>query len=571
MKILKNTNFKIFIFFVFYFYIFLINNLFYTSTYSADYQKYIAYLEYFYSYSDNSFLDQGTLYYALVSIVLNFFSLHVSPITLQFDISFAIQLTNNLLILFGLFGIYNLMKQLSIDKTKIFNILFIINFFPPLQSLKLSMKPEVLMFALLPWLIFLLKLFLSEGKNIYLYSSIIPFLLIITSKGTGLAICILFVLFVFYEILKKLEIKKILLFTLISLLLLVPILLENNKVNDNYFLERNDITENYRNKASLDIIYRNPEGRLISTPFGNIHSSTVLGVTLLDTFDDYFLLDWNKDVSLFKNFRKNIINPSQENFLLKIDLKNREVLYNGPFKNNIKNLRIYMGLFFTILFYISIFKYKDPESLNKRIVLSPILGILILYLHSLGIPYDDFDPLVADTFKTFYYSPFLIISFVFILTKYLNKKSKAILLIFLISSIYIFGFPKKDSSQYFGDIGERNQSNVLCELNLNIFNDLRNQSDSCTNKKVEFCNYYFIKDSIDLETSKFLIEKNLLNINKQFQSYEDCINKLEIKRFLKISRLPVFNLGLFLLFFINLSYLLLRLDNFPTRVRFSKN
>lgn len=573
MRILNNTIFKVFLFISVYFYIFLVNNLFYTSTFSADYQKYITYLEYFFNYSDSSFLDQGSLYYALVSIVLNFFSLYVSPNTLQFDISFAIQLTNNLLILLGFFGVFNLLKQLGIKKTKILNILIIINFFPPLQSLKLAMKPEVLMFALLPWLIFLLKLFLLQEKNIYLYSSIIPFLLIITSKGTGLAICSLFVLIVFYEILKRVEIKKIFFISLISLSLLTPILMENTNVNENYFLERSDITDNYKNRAELDIIYKNPEGKVFNTPFGNFHSSTVLGVTLLDTFDDYFLLNWNKDVSLFKNHRKNIIEPSEENLLLKIDLKNRELFYNGPFKNSLKNIRIYFGLFFTIFFYILILKYKDSESLNKRIVLSPLLGILILYVHSLGVPYENFDPLIADTFKTFYYSPFLVISFVFVLAKYFNndKKSRAILLIFLLSSVYIYGFPKKDSSQYLMDISQRNQNNVLCELNLYIFNDLRDESNSCTNKKVEFCNYYFVKDSAELETSKFLIEKNLIYINKPFESYEECINEIQIKRFLKINRLPLINLGLFLLFCINVSYLFLRLDNIPSRIRISKN
>ena len=573
MRILNNTIFKVFLFISVYFYIFLVNNLFYTSTFSADYQKYITYLEYFFNYSDSSFLDQGSLYYALVSIILNFFSLYVSPNTLQFDISFAIQLTNNLLILLGFFGVFNLLKQLGIKKTKILNILIIINFFPPLQSLKLAMKPEVLMFALLPWLIFLLKLFLLQEKNIYLYSSIIPFLLIITSKGTGLAICALFVLIVFYEILKRVEMKKIFFIALISLSLLIPILMENTNVNENYFLERSDITDNYKNRAELDIIYKNPEGKVFNTPFGNFHSSTVLGVTLLDTFDDYFLLNWNKDVSLFKNHRKNIIEPSEENLLFKIDLKNRELFYNGPFKNSLKNIRIYIGLFFTIFFYILILKYKDSESLNKRIVLSPLLGILILYVHSLGVPYENFDPLIADTFKTFYYSPFLVISFVFVLAKYFNndKKSRAILLIFLLSSVYIYGFPKKDSSQYLMDISQRNQNNVLCELNLYIFNDLRDESNSCTNKKVEFCNFYFVKDSAELETSKFLIEKNLIYINKPFESYEECIKEIQIKRFLKINRLPMINLGLFLLFCINISYLFLRLDNTPPRIRISKN
>ena len=163
MKIINNVKLKVLVLFL-YAYIFVLI-IFYTSTYSADYQKYIIYLEYFYDYSNFSFLDQGAAYYAIVAIVLNFFSQYKSPATLQFDISFAIQLTNNLLILLGIFGVYNLTKQLKIDKAKMLNIIIIINFFPPLQSLKLAMKPEVLNFALLPWLIFLLKQFLIEEKN----------------------------------------------------------------------------------------------------------------------------------------------------------------------------------------------------------------------------------------------------------------------------------------------------------------------------------------------------------------------------------------------------------------------
>ena len=83
--------------------------------------------------------------------------------------------------------------------------------------------------------------------------------------------------------------------------------------------------------------------------------------------------------------------------------------------------------------------------------------------------------------------------------------------------------------------------------------------------------FYFVKDSAELETSKFLIEKNLIYINKPFESYEECINEIQIKRFLKINRLPMINLGLFLLFCINISYLFLRLDNTPPRIRISKN
>ena len=64
-------------------------------------------------------------------------------------------------------------------------------------------------------------------------------------------------------------------------------------------------------------------------------------VTLLDTFDDHFLLDWNKDVSLFKKHRKICWIPYDGEQILSIDLNNREIQYNGIFKNSIINLRVY--------------------------------------------------------------------------------------------------------------------------------------------------------------------------------------------------------------------------------------
>ena len=156
MKIIQSMKFKVSIFFLIYIYIFIINNLFYTSTFSADYQKYIVYLEYFYGYVDQTNLDQGSLYYSLVSLVLNLFTQFTSPSTLQYDISFSIQLTNSLLILFGMLGVYKLLQQLKVKENTSILILILVNFFPPLQSLKLAMKPEILMFSLLPWLIYLL-------------------------------------------------------------------------------------------------------------------------------------------------------------------------------------------------------------------------------------------------------------------------------------------------------------------------------------------------------------------------------------------------------------------------------
>ena len=573
MKIITNNYFKVFVFFLIYIYIFIINNLFYTSTYSADYQKYVVYLEYFYGFINYTNLDQGSLYYSLVAITLNFFSQFTSPTTLQFDISFSIQFTNNLLILFGLLGVYKLLNQLEIKFNNSILILIIVNFFPPLQSLKLAMKPEILIFSLLPWLIFLLKNYLDDENHISLIVAIIHTVLIGLSKGTGFAITSLFLLYVFFEILIKLNLKQFLGIFVIFVIFLTPIMYENYKVNNTHFLTRNDITENYKNRASLDILLKNDRGKTFQTPFGEIDISTVFGVTLLDTFDDHFLLDWNKDVSLFKKHRKDLLIPYDGEQILSIDLNNREIQYNGIFKNSIINLRVYLGIILTFIFYILLFRFRHEKKINKKIVRSPILGIFILYFHSLGIPQEDFDPLVADTFKTFYYSPFLVISFIFILSKLLdniNRQTIVITIIFIFSTLHINGFPKKDSSEYYGFLDELNQNNVLCEINSLIIFDIKNSS-KCTNKVDELCKFYTNKEEFELETSKFLIVDNVSYVKDEFQTVNQCINKINRVSQLETARLPIYNLSIFFMFILINLYTVLRPNNFPSRIWLSNN
>ncbi len=573
MKIITSNYFKVFVFLLIYIYIFIINNLFYTSTYSADYQKYVVYLEYFYGFINYTNLDQGSLYYSLVAITLNFFSQFTSPATLQFDISFSIQLTNNLLILFGLLGVYKLLNQLEIKFNNSILILIIVNFFPPLQSLKLAMKPEILIFSLLPWLIYLLKNYLDNENHINLVVAIIPIVLIGLSKGTGFAITSIFLLYVFFEILVKLNLKQFLGIFVIFLIFLTPVMFENYEVNNTHFLTRNDITENYKNRASIDILFKNDRGKTFQTPFGEIDVSTVFGVTLLDTFDDHFLLDWNKDVSLFKKHRKDLLIPYDGDQIISIDLKNREIKYNGIFKNSIINFRVYLGIILTFIFYILLFRFRHEKKINKKIVRSPILGIFILYFHSLGIPQEDFDPLVADTFKTFYYSPFLVISFIFILSKLLdniNRQTIVITIIFIFSTLHINGFPKKDSSEYYGYLDELNQNSVLCEINSFIIFDIKNTS-KCSNKIEELCKFYTNKEEFELETSKFLIIDNVSHGKDKFQTVNQCTDEINKGKQLDTAKLPIYNLSIFFIFiFINL-YAVLRPNNFPFRIWLSNN
>ena len=196
-----------------------------------------------------------------------------------------------------------------------------------------------------------------------------------------------------------------------------------------------------------------------------------------------------------------------------------------------------------------------------------------MYFHSLGIPQEDFDPLVADTFKTFYYSPFLVISFIFILSKLLdniNRQTIVITIIFIFSTLHINGFPKKDSSEYYGFLDELNQNNVLCEINSLIIFDIKNSS-KCTNKVDELCKFYTNKEEFELETSKFLIVDNVSYVKDEFQTVNQCINKINRVSQLETARLPIYTLSIFFMFILINLYTVLRPNNFPSRIWLSNN
>ena len=67
-------------------------------------------------------------------------------------LSETILITNLLIFICGLIGFYYLMKKLKIAKNKSLIILILLVCFPSLYYLRLNMKPEILAFALIPWI-----------------------------------------------------------------------------------------------------------------------------------------------------------------------------------------------------------------------------------------------------------------------------------------------------------------------------------------------------------------------------------------------------------------------------------
>ena len=186
--------------------------------------------------------------------------------------------------------------------------------------------------------------------------------------------------------------------------------------------------------------------------------------------------------------------------------------------------------------------------------------MLILLINALGFPVNNFDPNLGDTFKTFYYSPFIVLSFVFLLENIKSKKkflNVLFIILYLSISIFIIGFPKEDTVNYLSEINERNTHSVLCETNKILINDI-NFSGDCSEKILEFCKFNSdrkgyettVKNSYDLENSIFMIKKMITKIDNQEINDFSCKTGQKSRGLLDFSTLPKLNLFLLMSFFL---------------------
>lgn len=554
MKLINQENKKLFLiatFVISNLYIFIITNLFYFSTLGADYERYINYFEYFFTESNKTGLDQGLLYFFLVSLSVNLHNDFLNLSNLQSSLSFSIQLVNTLLIFLGSYFYYKYFKFMKFNEIKILLILNIVNFFPLLLALRITMKPEVLVYALMPILLLHIEQYKEKKKISNLILSFFALALIISTKGTFFAMIPIFLFILHKNFIKELGFKVILLFVLLFTIISTPVFYENFKKNDNSILYR-DSYEKYDNKASLNILYKNTLGKSREIIGVTVDENSLLGITLFDTFDDYFNFYWNKDVSLFNKHRKAIILTSESDKVISFDFENRFIFYNGPLKDTLALLRSYISYFFTLLLFIFIFIFSYKDKKNRVFYLSPFIGMAVLYINSLGIPENNFDPFTSDTFKVFYYSPLLLLSFYYCLFYLVNKKSFLFFsMIFIFLNLYIIGFPKQDSSKYYSELEVLNSNSVLCEVNKIIIFDIDNKSN-CINQENEICLRY-LENIKSKDISSFMLNKY------KVVSTDEC----------KVSRSQFFSNNLYKKApYMNFVYLLIILI-WPLRLRFN--
>ena len=181
------------------------------------------------------------------------------------------------------------------------------------------------------------------------------------------------------------------------------------------------------------------------------------------TLGDYFNLYWNLDFSNFSESRKEFIKKNTNN-TFRSDFINRTIYIPENLNFNINYLRKYFAfaIAFSYFFNFNIFLFKK----DRERYLLPFIGILTLTLNAFGIPENNFDPLVGDTLKPFYYSFISLITISYLICFLLKKTN-----LYLFGNLYSFcfilyiWFSKANNSVLDSNLSEVNKLTFFCEIN----------------------------------------------------------------------------------------------------------
>ena len=276
-----------------------LNLLFYDTLDSPDFDKYIVYLQHFFDGQITN-KEHGLMYYYLHS--LNYSIFYSDLNNFEFFIHRSIQNVNFYIYIIGLIGYYFLLQYLEFSNKTIFATLIFINFFPPSISMRIVFKPEILAFALLPWIILALEKFLKSKNIKYLFFAIPLLISALTIKGNVLVIISIYLLICYFKVFIVSPKKLLFIVVLSSLIGFSLITVENNRVNGKSILDiqsGSTVDANYDFKAPPSIIYKIDMFQMLSSPIKHNHAKSFLGITLLETNGDYFDLYWDNDASAF--------------------------------------------------------------------------------------------------------------------------------------------------------------------------------------------------------------------------------------------------------------------------------
>ena len=496
------------------------NFLFYNSTDSPDFFQYIIpYFDYLFKNTPITGREQGLFYYYIHSwyFYLNYSNLN--DISLFTTLHKSIQEVNFIFFLIGLGGIYKLLRLFKFDYYVSLLSLIFINFFPLSIAQRIVFKPEILTFALFPWIIFCLEKFKKSREIKYLFLGIPLLVLCISSKGTIFIMIGLFLLVYYLKDLINLELKSI--FYLIIFFLVISSLLisENNTSNGQSLLEvasgaTND--SNYDYKAPISIIYKVNVYNLISSPINNYHPDSFIAITLLDTFGDYYNIYWDNDSSLFYENRREVLEFRESKEI-------KGPVYNSSRKSFTIYLQVFTETYYKEIisfilsgfFYFMLIKEIKFNKKLRKFLIAPLFGMSIILFHIIsGFPVNNFNPNLGDTLKPIYYGHFVLLAASFLTSKLFEKNiiNKLLIIPYIFLVLLLIGFPKNIDAEFQKDISQINSYSNTCSVN-NIF---LYQLDYIENKEC-------IKGYIDRQIESDVIVYDDFNKTPRFKTINSII------------------------------------------------
>jgi hypothetical protein len=401
--------------------------VYYDSTKGLDFATQYQNVKFFMGEKVNIFNSDGSLYFYIISNKISNQIIPINPEESRILLNNSIQFINFLIFSTGLLGLVVLFRKKGYDFEKIFLGLTVLCFFPTAYYFRLTMKPEIMAFALIPWVLINLDSYFLRRTRLNLLLSTILLSCLLTIKGSVTGMLILSLTFLYRKkIFKSIDVLLLSICTLISSLLAI---LVNYKITNIWIFEGRPSSDlgdpsRWQNTASFDFFWNIDLRNLYENPFKYIHSDSFISITLLDTLSDYFHFFWKhqEDTNYIAFNRVEFTN----NFLIQTYLSE------------------YISIIFTCLMYFSFLILYFKKVKNKEFLIFPFFGVAILIINSFGFPYKNFDPNTGDLFKVHYYSFLIAFSFFALLVITMSKyRFSKYLVLFLIPVFLItIGFPK---------------------------------------------------------------------------------------------------------------------------------
>lgn len=436
-----------------------IGEIFYNSIDGTDFYRYFRYIEYFMGEIETPTREQGLFYFWIISIFIKSSQNFYISENWEFIYSTAIQLGNFVFYLVGIFGLIYLLRSRKVPWEKIFLVLSVLNFFPPLFGGRLIMKPEILAFAFLPWIILAIDNYLEKQNYFSLIYASLLLSIIATSKGTVALITFVSLGILYFTKINLFKIKNIVIPGFVFLLSFYFLYSENVSVNTISFFTHEE-QSSYLFKASPSFLYTINFADLYTNPYRNTHANSLIGITLIDLFNDYFNRYWEHPRSIFVMDRVNLFD-----FLA----------------HPRRNFSVILSTLFVISSFWKINRFK----------IIYLVGAIVLTCTSLGLFGLHFNPEKGDTLKTHYYFFLLAISFIFILLDLFKSKdfwknyTKAVSLIAVF--LFIFGFPKNYTENSQIAILEKIPTTISCNYIKPYFNTIFSVDIQCLDKEMAIC------------------------------------------------------------------------------------